>query len=235
MAGVFLSAEWRHLAMLNYRVPRDLVLSCVPRGTQLDLYQDEAYVSVVGFMFRDPRVLGIPLPFFGTFEEVNLRTYVRRVVAGDERRGVTFIRELVPHRAIALSARLSYNEPYEALPMAHQIDDDAVEYSWKPSASWTRLRLDGLGPPTPAPPGSEEEFITRRHWGYTRQRDGSTVEYEVRHRPWTVRAARRATLEGELARGSGDAFAAVLAGAPHSALLADGSAVTLHWPGRVAA
>ena len=234
MAGVFLSAEWRQLAMLNYRVPRELLDPHIPRGTELDLWNGAAYVSVVGFMFRDTRVLGVPIPFHGTFEEVNLRAYVRRAVAGEERHGVTFIRELVPHRAIALSARLSYNEPYQRLPMAHHIDDGVVEYSWKPSASWTRLRVDGLGPPMPALPDSEEAFITRRHWGYTRQRDGSTVEYEVRHRPWTVRAARHATLEGELARTYGHAFAAVLAGAPQSAFVADGSAVTLHWPRRLA-
>lgn len=230
MAGVFLSAEWRQLAMLNYRVPRELLLRHVPRGTELDEWQGAAYVSVVGFMFRDTRVLGLSLPFHRTFEEVNLRTYVRRVVDGDERRAVTFIRELVPRAAIAIAARLSYNEPYRALPMAHRIDAGAVEYSWKASAAWTRLRLAGLASPAPVLPGSEEEFITRRHWGYTRQRDGSTIEYEVRHPPWTARTAHEPTLAGDLAATYGDEFAATLSGAPHSAFVADGSAVTVHWP-----
>lgn len=219
--------------MLNYRVPPELLRDHVPRGTELDEWQGAAYVSVVGFMFRDTRVLGLAIPFHRTFEEVNLRTYVRRMVGGDEHRAVTFIRELVPRRAIATAARLSYNEPYRALPMAHRIEADTVEYSWKTSAVWTRLRVDGLESPAPVLPGSEEEFITRRHWGYTRQRDGSTIEYEVRHPPWTVRTARRPTLAGDLAVSYGDAFAAVLTGAPHSAFLADGSAVTVHWPTRV--
>lgn len=233
MASVFLSAEWRQLAMLNYRVPPELLLPHVPAGTELDLRQGAAYVSVVGFMFRDTRVLGVPIPFHRTFEEVNLRTYVRRVVDGAERHGVTFIRELVPRRAIAIVARSSYNEPYRALPMAHRITDDSVEYSWRTRAASTRVRLDGLGAALPTLPRSEEEFITRRHWGYTRQRDGSTIEYEVRHPPWRVRAARRATLEGDLVGTYGDVFATALAEPPHSAFLADGSAVTVHRPQRI--
>lgn len=233
MAGVFLSAEWRQLAILNYRVPRELLAAHVPRGTELDLWEGAAYVSVVGFMFRETRVLGLPLPFHGAFEEVNLRTYVRRAVDGVERHAVTFIRELVPRRAVAIAARLSYNEPYRTVPMAHHISDDSAEYSWHASQGWARLRVEDLGPAAPAVPGSEEEFITRRHWGYTRQRDGSTVEYEVRHPAWTVRTARRGTLNGDLSATNGEVFGPFLSGDPYSAFLAVGSGVTVHWPRRI--
>ncbi|HET7373522.1 MAG TPA: DUF2071 domain-containing protein [Gemmatimonadaceae bacterium] len=240
MTGVFLAAEWRHLAMLNYRVPMQLIEPFVPHGTELDLWQGAAYVSVVGFMFHDTRLLGIPVPFHRSFEEVNLRMYVRRVAKGEVRRAVTFIRELVPRRAIAAVAHLAYNEPYRALPMSHEIDppergDGTVEYSWKAGAAWTRLRVDGIGASVPAVPGSEEEFITRHHWGYTRQRDGSTIEYEVRHPPWTVRPVRSAALEGDLAGTYGRQFASAIAGPPHSAFVADGSPVTVHIPRRLPA
>ena len=240
MTGVFLTAEWRHLAMLNYRVPMQLIEPLVPRGTELDLWQGTAYVSVVGFMFHDTRVLGISVPFHRSFEEVNLRTYVRRVANGEVRRAVTFIRELVPRRAIATVARLAYNEPYRALPMAHVIDppdggDGTVEYSWKAGGAWTRLRVDGVGASMPAATGSEEEFITHHHWGYTPQRDGSTIEYEVRHPPWTVRQVRSAALEGDLAATYGPEFASAISGPPHSAFVADGSPVTVHIPHRLPA
>ena len=234
MAGVFLSARWRQLAMLNYRVPVDLIAPHVPRGTEPDLWQGAAYVSVVGFMFRGTRVLGIPIPFHGTFEEVNLRTYVRRVVDGVERRAVTFIREFVPRHTIAITARMTFNEPYRTVAMRHRIDADRVEYSWKPSADWARVRVEWMSPPAPALPGSEEEFITRRHWGYTRQRTGSTIEYEVRHPPWQVCSARHATLEGDLTGSYGAGFARELSRPPESAFLVDGSRVTVHWPRRVA-
>ena len=35
------------------------------------------YVSLVGFMFKNTRLLNIPIPFHTDFEEVNLRFYVK--------------------------------------------------------------------------------------------------------------------------------------------------------------
>src|SRR3712207_6791479 len=102
---VFLTGEWRWLAMLNYRVDAALLAPLVPRGTSLDYWQGAAYVSLVGFLFRDTRVLGVPVPLHRDFEEVNLRFYVRREVDGEVRRAVTFIKEIVPRLAIAAVAR----------------------------------------------------------------------------------------------------------------------------------
>ena len=118
---VFLTGEWRYLAMLNYRVDAALLEPFVPHGTTLDDWQGTTYVSLVGFLFRDTRVLGVPIPLHRDFEEVNLRFYVRREADGEVRRGVTFIKEIVPRPAIATVARLAYNEPYVALPMRHSI------------------------------------------------------------------------------------------------------------------
>src|SRR6185437_11165669 len=102
---VFLSAVWRQLAMLNYRVDPALLAPYLPAGTTLDLWRGDAFISVVGLLFDDTRVLHVPIPFHITFPEVNLRCYVRREVGGETRRGVVFIRELVPRAAIAFVAR----------------------------------------------------------------------------------------------------------------------------------
>src|SRR5262249_1258061 len=133
--AVFLTAEWLSLVLLNYAVPASIIEPFVPRGTQLDLWRGEAYVSVVGFLFPNTRVRGVAIPFHRAFEEVNLRCYVKRAVAGEERRGVTFIRELVPRAAIAMAARVVYNEPYMRATMSHRIELHAstrrrAEYSW---------------------------------------------------------------------------------------------------------
>ena len=98
MKRAFLRAEWRHLAMLNYAVDRSLLASLVPRGTELDEWRGRTYVSMVGFLFLGTRVLGVPIPFHGCFEEVNLRFYVRRRSGDEWRRGVVFVKELVPKR-----------------------------------------------------------------------------------------------------------------------------------------
>lgn len=211
----------------------------VPEGAVLDLWNGIAYLSVVGFLFRDTKVLGVPIPMHRTFEEVNLRFYVRRESGGETRRAVTFIRELVPRQAIAAVARLAYNEPYRALPMRHEIRIEAsrgaptlVTYEWKIGTEWSGLTFTPQGSSAPLSPGSEEEFITQHSWGYTRRRDGSTVEYEVRHPAWRVWSAREARLYGNITQTYGE-FSDHLVGQPHSAWLADGSSVSVHAPERL--
>ena len=229
--------------MLNYRVAPELLREHVPAGTELDAWEGKTFVSVVGFLFRDTRVLGVPIPWHRNFEELNLRFYVRRIEAGEERRGVTFIRELVPRRAIATVARLMYNEPYTALPMRHSIgplrppqDTPAsVEYGWRQRSGWSRLRIDPVGEPAALDAGSIEEFITEHYWGYTRQRDGTTVEYRVEHPRWRVWQVGVAKLEGALEELYGVELGRVLREAPASAFLADGSRVTVYAPRRLPA
>jgi len=224
--------------MLNYEVPAVMLDALLPAGVEIDRWQGRLYVSVVGFLFRDTRVLGISVPGHRTFEEINLRFYVRRHVGGEVRRGVVFIRELVPRRAIATVARLLYNEPYRSLPMRHRIGapNDGVlerEYAWRVGGAWTRIVTSTSGPATALVPGSEEEFITEHYWGYTRQRDGGTVEYRVAHPRWNVWTAHDARIEGDVRAVYGDAFAEVLAGPLISAFVADGSAITVYAPRRI--
>lgn len=235
----FLRAEWRDLVMLNFEVSPALLEPLVPAGVEIDRCGGRLYASVVGFRFRDTRLLGVPIPGYRTFEEVNLRFYVRRHVGGEVRRGVVFVRELVPRRAIALAARLLYNEPYRALPMRCRVEAlagaDIVhrEFAWRAGTEWARVVATTAGASRPLVSGSEEEFITEHYWGYTRQRDGGTIEYRVDHPRWNVWTAVDARLEGDIARVYGDSFAEALSGAPTSAFVADGSPVTVYAPSRI--
>jgi uncharacterized protein len=235
----FLSAEWRELAMLNYAVSPDVLMPYVPVGTELDSWGGTTWVSVVGFRFVSTRVLGFAAPGHVNFEEVNLRFYVRRRDGDGWKRGVVFMRELVPRRAIAWVARAWYNEPYRALPMRHAIErsDDGsalrVRYEWKQATDWEGISIATHGVAAPLVDGSEEEFITEHYWGYTRQRDGSTIEYRVEHPRWNVWQARDATLSCDVASLYGHQFARYLGGSPQSAFLADGSPVTVGRPTRL--
>lgn len=116
--------------MANYEVEPSLLASRVPPGTELDLYDGKCIVSLVGFMFMDTRVLGIPVPYHINFEEVNLRFYVRREAGSEIRRGVVFVKEIVPRWAIATVARAVYGEPYERWRMGHIRTEGRVEYRW---------------------------------------------------------------------------------------------------------
>ena len=223
--------------MLNYEVNEALVSPLVPPGVELDRWDARLYVSVVGFRFLDTRLLIVPVPGHTAFEEVNLRFYVRRHVGNEVRRGVVFVRELVPRRAIALVARVAYNEPYRALPMRHRIEADGDrtlrEYAWKAGERWAGLRATTSGPSTALAPDSEAEFITEHYWGYTRQRDGGTVEYRVTHPRWNVWDGTDARLKGDVAPVYGEAFERALSTSPRSAFVADGSAVTVYPPARI--
>ena len=241
--GRFLTAQWRHLAMLNYAVDPAALAPHVPAGTELDVWNGTHYVSVVGFMFLQTRVLGIPIPFHMNFPEVNLRFYVRRrgevgeahVSADGWKRGVVFIKEIVPRAAIALVARMLYGEAYAALPMRHalQLEHEPprvhgrVAYAWRLGKRWNGLALHIDGAPEPLVPGSEAEFITEHYWGYA-DGSGRTLEYRVEHPPWRVWPAHDPRLDCDVAALYGPAFEDALAAPPRSAFLAEGSEIAVH-------
>jgi len=218
----FLTAEWRWLAMVNFEVDPALLRPLVPRGTELDAFGGKTFASLVGFLFLGTRVLGVPVPFHRNFEEVNLRFYVRR---GD-RRGVVFVKEIVPRWAIAWVARNVYGERYVSLPMRHRLEGDLVEYGWNVSGEWCGLSVHASGPDAEAAPGSEEEFITEHYWGYAGTED-SCVEYEVKHPRWLLRPVTGSEISGSLEPLYGSAFASILRGKPSSAFLALGSAISV--------
>ena len=228
----FLTARWENLVLLNYPCPSALLEPLVPAGTELDSWQGLTLISLVGFLFADTRLLGIPIPCHRTFEEVNLRFYVRRP-APDLRRAVVFVRELVPRRAIAAVAKAVYNEPYLALPMRHhssitQASGGAVRYEWTHQGANFELGARVSGPSNTLSPGSEAEFITEHYWGYTRQRDGGTLEYQVEHPRWQVWTVADHWFRGSAVALYGPDFGAILGATPRSAFVALGSPVTVH-------
>jgi uncharacterized protein len=179
------------------------------------------------FVFLKTKVFGLTIPFHANFDEVNLRFYVRRQIGDEVRRGVVFIREIVPRWAIAFVARTFYHENYVALPMAHEIRGAdrsglSVEYRWR-SETWSAIRLEVPGRPKLARDGLQEQFITEHYWGYAAQPNGGCVEYRVTHPAWRVWSASPAEFEGDVERLYGKDMAAVLRGTPASAFLAEGS------------
>ena len=226
---VFLSAEWRDLVLVNYEVDAKLLRDYVPPGTTLDSFRGRTYVSLVGFQFCRTKLFGaLPIPFHANFDEVNLRFYVRRNEDHEERRGVVFIAEIVPKRAVAKVARLVYGENYIALPMKHRINMNGAtktaEYEWQLNGNWSKLYTHASGTPALAEEGSLEQFITEHYWGYSRQRS-STVEYRVVHVPWNVWTSTEAGFQGDAGRLYGAELAKVLQRRPDSAFIADGSPV----------
>lgn len=225
----FLTAEWKNLLMLNYVVDAALLEPFVPAGTDLDAFAGKTYLSLIGFEFNRSRLFGFPMPFYQAFEEVNLRFYVKRA----SKRGVVFIRELVPKRAVAAVARFAFNENYSREPMWHRVETGAdgdlmkAEYGWRSGAEGCAMWIETEGASFLPPDNSVSQFITEHYWGYAAQRDGGCLEYEVQHPRWRVWNAKRAGFTGDTVLLYGVGFAQVLRGDPDSAFLAEGSPVTV--------
>ena len=235
---VFLSAEWRDLVILNYEVEPAILRQYIPSGVELDTFEGRTFVSLVGFRFLRAKLCGVlAVPFHSNFEEVNLRFYVRRRAGGEERRGVVFIRELVPRVAIAWLARLMYGEKYDACPTEHRIERSAggiaTEYAWDWRAGHFRLSAEAHGDPARVPEGCLENFITEHYWGYSAKSANETIEYRVSHEPWRVWVSRNARFEGDAGALYGAGFGEILRRAPDSACIAEGSPVLVHTGRRI--
>ena len=216
--------------MLNFVVDPAIVAPLVPPGTELDFENGDTFVSVVGFLFLDTRILGLPIPLHRDFEEVNLRFYVRKKSADTWRRGVVFVRELVPRRAIAVVARAFYGEKYLALPMKYEIEHVDlrlnVEYSWRRGRKWESLKMTASGEPQIIPAGSHADFITEHYWGYTCVR-ARCSEYRVERPRWKIWNAEKFELRADITALYGEQFAETLSQPPRSAFIADGSPISV--------
>jgi uncharacterized protein YqjF (DUF2071 family) len=225
--------------MINFEVDPGVLRPHVPRGTILDDCDGRHFLSLVAFLFLDTHLLTAPAFFHQNFEEANLRFYVRRMIGRESRQGVVFVREMVPLPLVAAVAKLTYNEPYRTVPMEHTIVEtdgelQSIEYLFGSLRDRCRLALHVDGSAQDIAAGSEEEFLSQRGWGYTRQRDGGTIEYRVEHPRWRVWPHAQYELEGPLEEFYDQPFASILRGPSASAFVTDGSAVAVHMPERIA-
>jgi len=227
----FLTAEWRKLAIANYIIDKKILEKYVPIGTEIDLWKGNCYVSVVGFMFVNTKLLGIRIPFHTHFEEVNLRFYVKRFVNGKWRRGVVFIKEIVPKPALTFVANTVYDENYETLPMKHtwQVGENSrtVRYRWKKSGHWNSISIEASIDHYPIESNSELEFITEHYWGCAKVNHRKSNEYEVIHPRWEVYKVKDYDIDIDFGTVYGQEFESLKSTNPISVMLAEGSEITV--------
>ncbi|MBE9600857.1 YqjF family protein [Pedobacter sp. MC2016-24] len=227
----FLTAEWRKLAIANYAIDKEILQPFVPVGTELDLWNDTCYVSLIGFLFKNTRLMGIAVPFHANFEEVNLRFYVRYKENGLWKRGVVFIKEIVPKFALSFVANTIYNENYVTMPMSHhwseEGDERIVAYHWKFKKEWYKFTIVADRELSVIASGSETEFITEHYWGYARHNDKVTNEYEVKHPKWEQYQVKDYSIEVDFGLVYGEHFTFLNGQAPVSVMLAEGSEISV--------
>ena len=225
MASPFLTATWRHLVLLNWRVNEDLLVPHLPSGVELDRWDGDCWASLGGFQFLHMAVKGVPAFGYRDFPEINLRFYVKRQVNGETRRGVVFIREITPHLMVGWVARALYNEPYTTMPMRQSVDESHARYQLQIDGQW-----QGLGVRTAGAWRDQDEaelFITEHYWGYNTQRNGDAMEYQVEHPTWRARSIEPDCLDLDIEKLYGEQWAQALGTKPDSMVFAEGSGVTV--------
>lgn len=233
MTDNFLSARWENLIMANYAINPEILKPYLPNGVELDFYEDKTYVSLVGFMFKQTSLFNIPIPFLGTFEEINLRFYVRRVEGDTIKRGVVFINETVPSKLVAWLANKLYKEHYIAIPTKNEIEitslSKSIEYQWKINEEWNHLAVNTAIENEQMLPGSIEEFIFEHYYGYTKINNQLSQEYKVDHPRWLVNRVMDHSINCDFRSMYGNDFSFLSNRQPDSVIVAEGSPVTVKW------
>ena len=232
MADIFLKANWENLIMANYSVDPALLIPLLPNGVELDYYDQKAYVSLVGFMFKKTSLFGIPIPLFGSFEEVNLRFYVKRTVGRKIQKGVVFINETVPFKIVAVIANKLYKEHYISIPTKHSIeltDPKKISYSWKMNQKWNSIKVSANASQQQIATGSMEEFIFERYFGFTKIDQHTTQSYRINHPKWQTNQLLSSEVDCNFGDMYGLSFAELSQKQADSIFLANGSSVTVNW------
>ena len=233
MTDTFLSARWENLIISNYEVDADVLKPYLPKGVELDFYNNKTFVSLVGFMFKQTSLFKIPIPFLGTFEEINLRFYVKRVDGDTIKRGVVFINETVPYKVVAWLANRLYKEHYIAIPtkniiaVANAVKN--VKYEWKINKAWNHIAVKAAAENEKMLPGSIEEFIFEHYYGYTKISDQLSQEYKVNHPRWQVNKVIDYSIDCDFKSMYGNDFSFLSNHQPHSVIIAEGSPITVNW------
>jgi uncharacterized protein YqjF (DUF2071 family) len=184
-------------------------------------------------MFKQTSLFDIPIPFPGTFEEINLRFYVKRVEGDTVKRGVVFINETVPYKSVAWIANKLYKEHYIAVPTKNVIEITSlfkkIGYQWKINKRWNHLTVNAAREKKQMLPESIEEFIFEHYYGYTKIDSLLSQEYRVNHPRWQVNKVIDYSICCDFKSMYGNDFSFLSNNQPHSVLLAEGSPVTVNW------
>ncbi len=231
--AIFLKAKWENLIMVNYQVPSSILEPYLPAGLELDLFENKAYLSLVGFIFKDTRLFNIPIPILGTFEEINLRFYVKRVEGNTTKRGVVFVNETVPYQLVAWLANKLYHESYTALKTKHHVIHDEenkkINYQWQVAKKWNSIQIQSELKASTIENNSIEEFIFEHYFGYAKLNSEVTEEYQIHHPKWQINTVKAYDIQCDFKAMYGKDFEILNELKPQSVLLAEGSPVAINW------
>lgn len=230
---VFLKAKWENIIMVNYEIDPKIVQPYLPNGVLLDLYNGKAYVSLVGFNFKKTKLFNLPIPWFGSFEEINLRFYVVRKEGNEYKRGVVFINETIPYKIVAWMANKLYNEHYTVVKTKHELKTKlttkSVNFEWIKNKKWNSIYVESESNSTATKEGSLENFIFEHYYGYTKINQFDTEEYQLNHPSWETHNVVDYEIKCDFKAMYGDSFSILNETTPTAVFIAKGSDVEIFW------
>ena len=229
----FLKANWEHIIMANYEINPEILVPFLPKGVTLDLFEGKAYVSLVGFMFKKTKLFNMPIPWLGTFEEINLRFYVKRNEGASIKRGVVFINETIPYKLVAWMANKLYKEHYTVVPTKHNFNkteqNQQLKFEWLLNKKWNSILVETETQSKAMEPNSFEEFIYEHYYGYTKVNESATEEYRLQHPSWAVYKVNDYKIDCHFSEMYGDPFSVLNHTQPRAVFVAKGSSVKVAW------
>ncbi|PSQ11393.1 hypothetical protein BRC93_05660 [Halobacteriales archaeon QS_5_70_15] len=199
-----LSMTWRDLLFAHWTVAPDTVATRLPDRLSVDTFEGEASLGAVPFRMEIGPA-GLPLRL--TFDELNLRTYVR---GPDGRRGVYFFNLDADDPLGVAVARSLFRLPYYRAETEVERSGDRVRFRSRRThggASPARFEasygpVEGAVAATPEP-GSLEAFLVEHYRFYTTDDRGRVYHGDIDHGPWSLRPAWAEFEENTLFEASG--------------------------------
>ncbi len=225
----FLLAEWNNLIIANFAVPKELLLPYVPFKTELDFFEGKAYISLVAFNFLNTKVMGLSIPLHVNFEQANLRFYIKNNHGGQWKKGLVYIKKIVPKRAVSFVANNLYREKYTTMKMKHFHTDNVgsfeTGYEWEFKKKWNKISAVSEKKSRKIAPGSCESFFTDHYWGYSKYNDTKTYEYYVEHPVWETSKVISYSIDCDFGSLYGDEFSFLNNQNPASVMMVKGSEI----------
>lgn len=172
--------DWRDVVFVHWPVDPALLRARVPPDLALDLWEGNAWVSLLPFRAEGSRPALLPAALGVDYLEMNLRTYVH--ARGE--RGIWFF-SLDADSSLAVSgARLLVGLPYVRATMEHRAEGGTLRYRCtRASGAYADIEVRPEGPTHVALEGSLEHFLFERYALFV-HRPGRLTRVRVEHAPW---------------------------------------------------
>ena len=199
---------WRDLLFLHWKVDPDMLQTTLPKGLQVDTFENEAWVGIVPFFMDNIRPSFLPpVPGLSWFLETNVRTYV---FDEDGNSGVWFYSLDANQRVAAALGKALFRLPYRyekitatygvstvgPMPIGTSAKSEPwIDYRY--AGNQFVYRKESQESLHLAEPGTLEFFLFERYLLFAEGKDGLKIG-QVYHTPYQICEAKCENVETDL-------------------------------------